>query len=158
MNLKDAALQFAATLNQIDPQVVHVRGAQAATLNQIDPQVVHVRGAQGMFSCYGSTHMWDIGEHSSVVYVGKIGKTGYVEHPQTGGLLSRGQRRLDSMFPASYAGDAPSKTTRRSSCPDRETYRTRDTTTAGACRVLNGHERASIHYVCVSAWHHHVYG
>uniref|UniRef100_A0AAV1T9Z0 Roadblock/LAMTOR2 domain-containing protein n=1 Tax=Peronospora matthiolae TaxID=2874970 RepID=A0AAV1T9Z0_9STRA len=39
MNLKDAALQF------------------AATLNQIDPQVVHVRGAQGMFSCYGSAHM-----------------------------------------------------------------------------------------------------
>lgn len=29
----------------------------AATLNQIDPQVVHVRGAQGMFSCYGSAHM-----------------------------------------------------------------------------------------------------
>ncbi|CAI5732575.1 unnamed protein product [Hyaloperonospora brassicae] len=39
MNLKDAALQF------------------AATLNQIDPQVVHVRGVQGMFSCYGSAHM-----------------------------------------------------------------------------------------------------
>ncbi|EEY61385.1 uncharacterized protein PITG_01681 [Phytophthora infestans T30-4] len=39
INLKDAALQF------------------AATLNQIDPQVVHVRGAQGMFSCYGSAHM-----------------------------------------------------------------------------------------------------
>ncbi|KAI9905176.1 hypothetical protein PsorP6_013793 [Peronosclerospora sorghi] len=39
IHLKDAALQF------------------AATLNQIDPHVVHVRGEQGMFSCYGSAHM-----------------------------------------------------------------------------------------------------
>ncbi|KAF1782977.1 hypothetical protein GQ600_17723 [Phytophthora cactorum] len=29
INLKDAALQFAATLNQIDPQVVHVRARRA---------------------------------------------------------------------------------------------------------------------------------
>ncbi|TDH72592.1 hypothetical protein CCR75_006102 [Bremia lactucae] len=39
ITLKNAALQF------------------AATLNQIDPQVVHVRGSQGMFSCYGTAQM-----------------------------------------------------------------------------------------------------